>query len=669
MKRFFLLLTLLSLTCAAFAQREVVQINGNWRFYFSSENSADYARTISLPHTWVYEQSNVLISTQPTTANYIRDLYVPKVWEGKRIFIKFYGVQSVADVLVNGRYVGEHRGGSTAFSFELTDFLTVERDNKIHVIVNNAPQSDVLPTSHEEDLYGGIYRDVELIITDKTAVSPLYYGSDGVFVDGANVNAVAAEGVIRVHLTSSESNHCQLTVSAFDEQGRVVFQKITPKAKIGAEPVVVPFSIPSPQLWRVDSPNLYKFVVNVSDGANSDVVEVQSGFRSITLAENGFIKINGEPIQFRGVSLYHDYPHVGGAAAKSDIESDMATIEELGANAIRSATHPHHPHLYDLCDRQGKMVWIDFPLVKAPYLSDVAYYPTARFHEQGRQTVCEIVAQNYNHPSVVMWGLFSLLSTRGDNSIPYIKELNSLAKSLDPSRPTVAVSDQDGDINSITDLIVWNQSLGWDKGLFSDIEVWSDLLHTSWSNLRSAVAYGQNGRVDQQSLPEAYKTTNQFTAPSWKPEGRQRVFHEEYAQRILSDSMFWGVCLNAMFDFKSSRNALGENNSGLVTFDRRSRKDVYYLYKAQWNSDVQTLHIPDKRSAATSQRLYTLKVYSSSQEAPLLYTPTDTIEMKPLAPAQFVADSLLLNVGRNKMVVRSGDLADSVSIRLTPLSL
>ncbi len=672
MKRFCILFFAFVTMVNALMAREVISINDSWRFYFSAENSADYARSISLPHTWNYDTSNMLISSQPTVANYIKDLHIPAEWGRKRVFIKFYGVQSIADIMVNGRYLGEHRGGSTAFTFELTEVLRAGESNRIHVIVNSTLQRDILPTSHEQNIYGGIYRDVEIIVTDKMAVSPLYYGSDGIFVDTESVSEESVSGNVRVHLSSTSTSMGQLVLSIADAAGEVVFQKIQSKVKISSAPVTIPFSIDGAKLWSTDDPNLYSFSVRVGDDSNEDMVTVKSGFRSVQVSPSGPIKINGEPVQFRGVSLYHDYPHVGGAAQRRDIESDMEIIEELGVNAIRSVSYPHHPYLYELCDEAGKMVWIDFPLVKAPYLSDLGYFPTARFHAQGRETLHEIIAQNYNHPSVVMWGIFSLLSTRGDSPVPYIKELNTLAKELDSTRPTVAVSDQDGDINSITDLMVWNQSLGWDNGLFSDIDIWRDILHTRWGALRSAVVYGQNGRIDQQSVPDKYKSKNQYSADAWKPEGRQRIFHEEYAKRAAADSLFWGVCLNSMFDFKSSRNSLGENNMGLVTFDRRSRKDIFYLYKAMWNHEEPTLHIADSRSSVTQSPLHKVTVYSSEAAAPVLtYSAgelSDSVTMKQVAPAQFVADSVLLHVGVNKIVVRQGKLSDSTDIILEKYS-
>ncbi len=665
MKRFLTLLISLLTLSTTLSAREIISINDNWRFYFSKENSADYARTISLPHTWNFDQSSMLLSSQPSTANYIRDIYTPLEWSQNRIFIKFYGVHSVADIMVNGRYVGEHRGGATAFCFEITKFVNFGETNRVHVIVSDAPQTDILPTSHEDDYSGGIYRDVELIVTDKTVVSPLYYGSDGILIKQESISSNAAEGTALIHLNSTQSSNCALTLSIFDKENRKVFTKSVAKAKIDDdEPVTIPFTVDEPKLWSVDEPNLYRFVVDVKDGKNFDSVEVTSGFRSIDYNQTGAIRINGIPTPMRTVTLYHDYPYVGGAASQRDINRDFELVDELGANAIRSATRPHHQYLYDLCDQEGKLVWVDFPFVRAPFLGDIAYYPTERFHEQGQESITEIIVQNYNHPSVVMWGLFSLLTPRGDNPISYLQELNKLTKELDPSRPTVAVSDQDGAINMITDLIVWNQNLGWERGLFSDINIWSNMLHTKWSNMRSAVFYGQNGRIDQQADPADYKRANILSATSWKPEGRARKFHEEYAERLLPDTLFWGICLNSMFDFKSVRNALGENNSGLVTFDRRDRKDIFYLYKSHWQRNEPTLHIADSRNTTTQEPLHSLTVYASDTIAPILFTSTDTIEMRRIAPWQFQADSILLFDGTNHFTVQQGELTDSTTVTL-----
>ncbi len=664
MKRFFLVILTFVLSVVSVQARERVMLNDDWRFYFTSENSADYARSISLPHTWAYDAGQALVSPQPTTANYLRALYVPSEWGEKRLFLKFYGVESVATLFVNGQYVGEHRGGSTAFIFEVTSKIKAGAENRVHVIVNNAPQNDVLPTSREEDSYGGIYRDVELIATDKSAISPLYYGSEGVLVHTEEVSAERAKGSVKVHLTSKGSSTCALSLSILDDAGNEVYKRHVGKAKINAEGVNIPFEVESPKLWSTSSPNLYTVVVELTDGEMSDKVSVRTGFRGVSVGDNDCININGERVGVRAVTLYHDYPSVGGAASQRDVERDVELITQMGANTIRSATHPHSQYLYNICDEQGVLSWIDFPLVKAPFLSDVAYYPTAGFEAQGIETVREIIAQNINHPSVVMWGVFSMMTTRGDDTLPYITKLNKLAKELDPSRLTVAVSDQDGDINKQTDLIVWKQRFGWNKGLYSDVDVWRNILHRDWKSLKSGVAYGERGRIDQQTSRSDFQSSHSMDDATWSPESRQRIFHEEYSRMLLPDTLFWGVCLTNMFDFKSVRNSMGENNSGMVTFDRRDKKDAYYLYKANWNRAEPTLHIAGRRASVVREPRHRLSVYSSESEAPTLIVNSDTVKLNSLPAAQFATDSVMLRKGVNRIKVVQGNMADSVEVTL-----
>ena len=662
MKRFFLATLTLILSAVSVQARERVILNDDWRFYFTFENSADYARSVSLPHTWAYDAGQAIVSLQPTTANYLRTLYVPSEWGEKRLFLKFYGVESVATLFVNGHYVGEHRNGSTAFTFEVTSKIVVGAENRIHVIVNNAPQNDLLPTSREEDSYGGIYRDVELIATDKSAISPLYYGSDGVLVHTEAVDAARATGHVKVHLTSKGSSTCAVSLSILDDAGAVVYKRHIAKAKINATGVNIPFEVKSPKLWSTSSPNLYTVEVELADGNMRDKVSVRTGFRSVSLSN--YININGESEAVRAVTLYHDYPSVGGAASRCDVERDVELITQMGANTIRSASHPHSQYLYNICDEQGLLSWIDFPLVKTPFLSDVAYYPTDAFEHQGIETVREIIAQNINHPSVVMWGIFSMMNTRGDDVLPYIIKLNKLAKELDPSRLTVAVSDQDGDINKQTDLIVWKQRFGWNKGLYSDVDMWSTILHRDWSSLKSGVAYGERGRIDHQTSRSDFQPSSSMDNNTWSPESRQRIFHEEYARKMLTDSLFWGVCLTNMFDFKSVRNPMGENNSGAVTFDRRNKKDIFYLYKANWNSSKPTLHIAGRRAKVVRDSMYRVSVYSSDNQAPILTVNNDTLVLNSLSAAQFANDTVTLRNGVNHIKVMQGNMVDSVEVIL-----
>lgn len=235
----------------------------------------------------------------------------------------------------------------------------------------------------------------------------------------------------------------------------------------------------------------------------------------------------------------------------------MACIRDLGANAVRSAVMPHAQYFYDLCDERGILVWAEIPFQRAPFLGDMGYFPTPQFEENGLQQLQEIIAQNYNHPSVVMWGIFSLLQAKGDDPSPYIRRLNDAAHRMDPTRPTVACSNQDGSLNFITDLIVWQQEVGWEKGSPDDVAVWRDLLRRNWSHLASGVCYGEPGFPAHQ-----YNAVPPVSRTNWIPEQRQSRFHEAYAKNLEQDSLFWGVWVNNLFDYGSARAPTGSTAQG-----------------------------------------------------------------------------------------------------------
>ena len=267
----------------------------------------------------------------------------------------------------------------------------------------------------------------------------------------------------------------------------------------------------------------------------------------------------------------------------------------------------------------------------------------------------EIIAQNINHPSVVMWGIFSRLWTRGDDVTPYIRRLNDAAHALDPSRPTVACSDQNGGINFITDLIVWRQDVGWRRGSTDDVILWRNQLQKSWSHLRSAVSYGGSGFIGHKSY-----TAQAEPRSNWMPEENQTRFHEEYAKNLQNDSLFWGIWIDNMFDYGSSRRPYGVNGAGLVTLNRRECKDAYYLYKAMWNREEPTLHIVDKRRRLRDNDMQAFRVYSSAGE-PVLIAGSDTLAVTEYAPFQYRTDSVAMH-GTVEVKALAGELRDSVTI-------
>jgi len=651
MKRYLLLSLSLFVVVAASA-REVFPLNDGWRFFFRSEPSSDNARYVTLPHSWNNDPA-VEGSFCETMGNCQNELFIPAEWASKRVFVRFYGACNVADFFVNGCLVGSHHGGGTAFAFEITDRLRFGSDNMLLMRVSNAARTDVLPASADMNFYGGLCREAELIVTGRTAVSPLYLGTEGVLVRQQTATSAKAEGEIEVHLTSKGGNGCPLALDICAPDGRKVFARSL-HARLDGKPVRIAYSIPSPELWSPAHPALYTVAVTVGEGENSDRVRVRTGFRQIKTAPSAFM-LNGDTIAVHGVALYHDNALSAGTLAPADYEADLAEIRALGANALRSAVMPHGRYLYDRCDEEGMLVWIDTPLQQAPFLSDMGYYASPAFEQNGSDQLREIVAQHINHPSVVMWGIFSRLRTKGDDPRPYIRRQRQAARELDPSRPTVAVSDQDGDINFITDLIVWRQDVGWSKGAPADLAVWIGKLQKDWSHLRSAIQYGGDGFIGHNACAAQAKP-----AFNRLPEDRQTRFHEAYARELQSDSLLWGVWIENMFDYGSARRPYGINGMGLVTLDRRDRKDAYYLYKALWNKETPTLHIADKRRRLRESGKQTFHVYSSAGR-PTMLIGADTVAMNEYAACQYRSDSVDLS-GRVTVRVSAGALCDSVTV-------
>lgn len=655
MKRYIMILLLLA-TMAPYARaREIFPINEGWRFFFKSERTSDNARHITLPHSW---------NTDPTaqgqwletTGNYLNGIFVPMDWAAKRIFLKFHGVQSVADLFVNGSYVGTHRGGATAFTFEITDKIRFGTDNTLMVVVSNSCRDDVLPTSTDMNLYGGIYREVELIMTDRTAISPLYFGSDGVLVHTRSVDGERAEGEVEVHITSEDQSSCSLRVDIENAAGKVVFSRSL-KARIEGKAVSVPFTIENPELWSPSHPAMYSVTASIGEDSITDRVTVRTGLRSIAVSPSGGLMINGVRMPVHGVTLYHDNALSGGTLSARDYDADLAQIRTLGANAVRSAVMPHGQYFYDRCDEEGIMSWIDIPMHHSEFLGDMAYYAMPEFEQNGITQLQEIVAQHINHPSVIMWGIFSCLPARGDDVTPYLRKLNETARTMDSSRPTVACSNQDGAINFITDLIVWLQNVGWNRGSTDDLTVWQKQMWKNWSHLRSAICYGGAGFT-------GHKTYTVQTDPrtNWMPEEKQTRFHEEYAKNLQNDSLFWGVWVDNMFDYGSARRPYGINGEGLVSLDRREYKDAYYLYKAMWNREEPTLHIVGKRRPLRANEKQSFRVYSSVG-MPQLIVGADTVAMTEYAACQYRSDSVAVK-GTVGVKVSAAGITDSMTLRV-----
>lgn len=637
----FVALSVALAATAAEPTRATYNINDNWNFYFATDADAANASVVTLPHTWNREcgEGDYL----RTTANYTRELYVPQLWEGRRLFLRFRGVQSMADIFVNGYYVGSHAGGFTAFTLEITDRVKFGADNFLRVVVSNNMRSDILPVSSDIDLAGGIYRDVELMVTGQNIISPLNHSTEGVYVIQQSISEDVAKGVVRVYVSTPTMDHATVTMRIVGDDGYEVDHHVVRNAKLVEErPIDLPFEIAAPKLWSPTSPTLYRVEVVLGDVRHpEDVITLMTGFRDISVNEDNQLCINGEPVAVRGVNMAHDRQGKATAVAPHDIDSDLDIIADMGANAIRSLYGPHSSYMYERCDRDGVLVWVDMPFGRSPLsFSDICYYPSASFRNNGLAQLEEIVAQNMNHPSVVMWGLFEQVWQRGDDVVEYVRELNERAHSLDPSRLTVGCSNSDGDINFVTDLVVFRQSVGYMKGSVEDVAVWCRQLasNKSWGDMRYGVCYGEEGSTEHrtENIERAQRGTRHH------PERRQTYMHERYASIISEADIFWGVWLSSMFDYASSRRPYGLNQSGVVAYDHVTKKDAYYLYRALWNDSEPTLYIPERRWTERRNINQTIDVYSS-EGTPTLMIGADTVPVHRVSRCEYRADSLVIN--------------------------
>ena len=525
---------------------------------------------------------------------------------------------------------------------EITDKVKYGAMNTLLVMVSNSRRNDVMPISSDLVPYGGIYRDVELIVTNKDMISLTHYSSYGVFVEQHKVSAEQASGVIRVYLSSSHATHPMVDVRIVGPDGYEVFSRTVRVSKSDARSsIAVPYEFTNPMLWSPDAPMLYDVEVKLyDDNAVLDYVELLTGFRSIVVGDDNRLYLNDKVVKVQGVNLAHDRYGMGTAVGDGEYDADLAIIQDLGANAIRSLSGPHDQYLYERCDSMGMMVWVDMPFTRSTTIfGDICYIPTPAFRESGFEQLREIVAQNFNHPSVIMWGLFSCVSQRGDSIIEYVAELNSLAHDLDCSRPTVGCSNADGDINFITDLIVLRQNVGWERGSFDDVEVWCNQLSSNktWQKMRYGVCYGEEGAITH--VTEQIKRYERGT--HHLPERRQTAMHERYVELISKSDIFWGIWLDNMFDYASPQRAYGVNHSGLVTFDRKGCKDAYYLYRSIWNESSPTLHIAERRWNSRRDSLQHFTLYSSSA-APMLRTDDDTLSLRQAAPSIYRVDSVVV---------------------------
>jgi len=656
---------LLFVALPAAAGRETYNLNSGWRFFDGRQTSSDGARTVMLPHTWNPDATAGNAHYYRGTGNYLKEFDAPSAWSGKRVFLKGYGGNSVTTVFVNSRLAGEHRGGHTAFCFEITDLLRHGAQNFLRVVVNNSPSLDVLPTAGDMSVYGGLFRDMEIIVTGRNAIALTDHASDGVYIRQRNVSRQRVEADAVVKLSGSGNVQVRVAVTSARGDTVAVGSGRTTLTRGAMATVTVPFVVDNPRLWHgVKDPHLYSVhVALMSGGVIEDAVEVTTGFRHVEAdAARGFF-LNGESYPLRGVVVHQDRPLVGNAITARQAAEDVALIKEMGANAVRVFGVAHHPEFYRICDREGIVVWSDFPLVGPAYLADVAFVDTEAFRANGLSQATDIVRQQFNHPSVAIWGIFSNVRMRDRALLPFVLALNDFAKSEDAMRLTAASSNDNGEINFVTDLICWDHHFGWREGHPSDINIWKRDFRAQWSNLRSAVSYGAGASIDHQG-PLGLRPDDDGV---WHPEQWQTYLHETYYESLRDDAWLWGIFAGNMFDYGAAGleqgGLRGINNTGLVTFDRVHRKDAFYFYKANWNTHDPFVHIADRRWNIRHEAVQNIKVFTNIDEAELF---VNGISQGRLVPHHGTAawEDVELRNGVNLIEVRGGEHSDTVRLEI-----
>ncbi|MDQ2731540.1 MAG: glycoside hydrolase family 2 protein [Armatimonadota bacterium] len=606
-----------------------MSLDDGWRFIKEDVPGAEAAnfqdnqwQTISLPHTW----NN--LDGEDGGNNYYRgpgwyrrNLTIDAALAAKSLFLKFDGAATVADVWVNGQVVGEHKGNFGAFCYDITPLVHTGADNVIAVKVNNAYNPDVPPRSGDFTISGGLYRDVHLLALDRLSVTPLDYASPGVFIKQSHVTDEGADLEITTELRNSNPADKNVTVrcTILDRDGKTV-QSLRSRMKAGAgvqTNVVQQVTLRHPHLWngRID-PYLYTVTTEVMDGARkTDEVTQPLGIRYFRVDPNEGFFLNGKHYELHGVTRHQDRIDKGWAIGPAEHLEDYNLITEMGCTGIRLAHYQHADYFYSLCDQGGLVVWAELCLVNS--LND-----TEAFRQNARQQLTELIKQNYNHPSILFWGLFNELSfgrgkTADNDAGPHpwdlIAELNGLAHQLDPTRLTTAATNLNPShpANFITDVIAFNRYPGWYGGNPTEWAGWLDDFHRKYPTRSLGISeYGAGASIHQH---EQNPVQPKAGGP-WHPEEWQSVVHEDAWNAMKTRPYIWGTFLWNMFDFASDGRREGDtpgrNDKGMVTYDRKTRKDSFFWYQANWTS-APMMYITSRRFTPRTNPSADVKVYSN----------------------------------------------------------
>jgi hypothetical protein len=656
---FAILLVALSWAVPAPAQgtsREVAVLSAGWLFAKGDEPSAaepaldDSGWTrVTLPHTFnAGEAGDGEYYRGPGW--YRRAIEIAAVRPGRRLFVQFDGAALVADVYLNGQAVCRHEGGHAAFRCDLTGALSPGR-NLLAVRVDNSPSRVVSPLGGDFTVFGGLYRPVSLIEADAVHFDLLDHGGPGVYAHAGAIDAAGATISIEAKVANDAKRRTRVpvTLEIVDAEGRVVAGAsrsvdVPPGAGRSAK---ASLRLASPRLWDgVRDPYLYTVRARIGEGG--DAVSVPLGVRSFAFdAERGFL-LNGKPYPLRGVNLMHSArPGKGTAVTREEIAEDYAIMREMGSTGVRMVHFQHPQASYDEADRLGLAVWTEIGIN-----SEVEDTPA--FRANAAQQMRELIAQNYNHPSVVLWGLGNEVYSGEPEVERILRLLHETAKAADPSRPTAYAHCCQADDHPkalVSDVIGFNRYFGWYPDQKGTIGEWAERFHTAHSARPFAVSeYGAGASILHQEDPPGPVVP----ASGWHPEQYQTEYHEKNWLELKDKPYLWGTFVWVGFDLASAGRHEGDrrgiNDKGLVTYDRQVRKDAWYWYRAWW-SEAPSLHITSRRFTFRGDPAVTVKAYTNAEAATLIVNGTE-IGTRP-AEDRMVSWPVTLRPGPNAIEVRA----------------
>ena len=627
--------------------RNIVNINQGW--YFSKEATAvpealctDW-EAVSVPHCWnAVDGQDGGNDYWRGTAYYAKSITKAELPVSDRYYLEIQGANSSADVFLNGKQLAHHDGGYSTWRVDLTE--TLEEENLLVIAVDNAANDRVYPQVADFTFYGGLYRNVNIICVPELHFDLDYYGTSGIKVTPV-MEGADAKTEVEVYIHNVKEGQV-IRYTLLNQEGKVLGTKDTTDKK-------VIFRIKNAHLWhgRKD-PYLYAVKAELVEGEEVlDAVSTRFGCRSFKIdPENGFI-LNGEEYPLRGVSRHQDRWGLGNALLPEHHEEDIELICEVGCTTIRLAHYQHDQYFYDLCDEKGLIIWAEIP-----YISN--HMPTGR--ENTISQMKELIVQNYNHPSIVVWGLSNEISMAG--SSPDLLEnhhiLNDLCHEMDSTRPTtmavVSMCSMDDPYVRIPDTVSYNHYFGWYGGDTTMNGPWFDEFHKKYPTQPIGCSeYGCEALNWHTSDPKQGDYTEEY----------QAYYHEELIKQLFTRKYLWATHVWNMFDFGADARAEGgengQNHKGLMTFDRKYKKDAFFAYKA-WLSDEPFVHLCGKRYVDRVEDVTKVTVYSN-QPSVELFANGESLGVKEAADHFFYFD--VPNAGETTLVAVAGECRDESVIR------